>query len=220
MYSFATPDLAQAWNDRKLELKIARRQLYADTLSRRIYATCHRSYSVLRASLRSQIAQAESPADLSIPIFTYDYRWRARVANDRNDMSYYAIVKNTDLCEQVAVLFGREHFWVTWRKSSETEYVLVLHYYPDGLPEAKRYALDACTARREERPVCRPDVEWTVTTTPPHTPPRPSMPPPPPPELLRYKRGLVRDYDSMSDAARDLGSDLMREAECWCYESE
>ena len=245
-----TSALSQSWNDRKLELKLTRMQTYADALRDRIVD--YLSHSVNKRAheerLHKVIGSATRPTDLHIPIYDFHYRWFAQISGDPYPMSYYALMRYTDLCEQLALHFGQTHFWVSWRKQNDVEYELVLNYYPDGLPELKRLALEACAARKATRPPPPADIDWFYQWAPeePRTPPPPvrtqTMAPPvvrrkavdmsdsphgpvtmapPPPAYLRPSRafagtgsgGFIREYDSVEEAARDFGRDLMAELE-------
>jgi hypothetical protein len=133
-------------------------------------------------------------------------------------MSYYAIVKHTDLCERLSLFFGREHFVVRWCAHGQNEYRLMLHYYPDGVNEQQKLHMDRCARDHlgREQAFVR-DIEWWEGYSyfqeggAPRTPPRVSIAPGPPPELVR-KKAYVRDYAHAEDAARDLGEELLREA--------
>lgn len=219
--SFATPELAQAWNDRKLELQMERFQKYNDLL----YARLVQKYTHIRpfidAELHACVERATSPSDLHIMIDLYDYRWTVQDMTDKYSMSYYAIIKHTDLLDRLSLFFGGEHFVVRQSKHDDTRYQFTLYYYPDGVNEQQKLHMERCTRDHvgREQAFVR-DVEWCESYT--HrqeggyaTPPRPLAPflPPPPPAPLR--RGYaIRQYSSVEDAARDLGEELLRE--CYC----
>jgi hypothetical protein len=225
MNSFATPELAQAWNDRSLELKLNRLQRYADMVACELTGL----FAADRAHINNQLMECASlamkPYDLVIPIYTFDYRHSTQIIADPYPMSYYALVKHTDLCQQLAMFFGKENFWVTWRKHGDTEYQLMLNYYPNGLPADKVGALEACSVRH---PPATPPRAVTIAPPPPvvrrkradmsDSPHGPVTMAPPPPTYLRPSyayagsgsEGFIREYDNMEDAARDL----MRE--CYC----
>lgn len=272
MASFATPELTMAWNDRKLELKLARLQLYNDILYNRLAAEILASREEIDRRLHECIRTATKPSELRIPIFTFKnchglnppgdlriwteglckkegWHWTMQANDDRYPVSHYSIITRTDICQRLALLFDATHFWVSCRHTgagvtplgacSVLEHELVLHYYPNGMPRARLDSLLACNQRQLARDGVEPIMPvvhrlvWVegpgdeqppalayprgpgglVYRDGPHTPPREAgLPPRPPPELLRHGRGTVRDYDSVEDAARDLGRELMEEA--------
>lgn len=237
MNSFATIELAQAWNDRKLELKMTRLQRYADTVAADLAVTFTAERDNITRALHECVARATKPYELVIPIRGFRYGMTLQAEDDPYPMSYYNLVTHTDLCEQVAVFFGALNFWVTWRKHTPDEYQLMLNYYPDGLPESKRDALEACASRHAERhapvtpprpvvfaappPLKRRKVDMSDSPRGPVT-----MAPPPPahfpssrdfPSSRAYAggwgEGFIREYDSVEDAGRDFARDLMAELE-------
>jgi hypothetical protein len=219
MASFFTTDLAQAWNDRKLELKMERFQTYNDLL----YAHLTEQFTRVRpgpaADMRVAIDHANSPSDLFTPVYTYDYRWTVQDMTDKYPMSYYAIIKHTDLLDRLSLFFGGRNFVVRQSKLDDTRYQLVLHYYPDGVNEQQTLHMERCARDHVGREqVFVRDIEWYEGyayrqeggyATPPRT--RVAIAPPPPPPA---RPGYVRDYASAEAAARDLGEELLRE--CYC----
>jgi hypothetical protein len=237
-----TSALSQSWNDRKLELKLTRMQSYADALRDRIVD--YLSHAVNKRAheerLRAVIGSATHVTDLRIHIYNFHYRWFAQIRGDPYPMSYYALMRYTDLCDQLALHFGRTHFWVTWRKQNDVEYELVLNYYPDGLPELKRLALEACAERQATRPPPPTDIEWFYQWAPeePRTPPPPvrtytTVPPPvvrrnmsdspdgpvtmapPPPAYFRSSRAYAGTgsggFIREYDSVEDAGRDFARD---------
>lgn len=218
MASFATPQLLQAWNDHKIDLKLARMQKYNDLL----YAHLVQKFTLAREditdSLYESIHLSATPADLCIRVFTYDYTWTVQDMCDKYPMSYYAIIKTSDICERLSLFFGGANFVVRWCKLDDTRYQLVLHYYPDGVSETHRLHAERCTRDHvgREQAFVR-DIAWYEGyeyrqeggyATPPR--PRVTIAPPPPPA----RPGYVREYASAACAARDLGEELLRE--CYC----
>jgi hypothetical protein len=224
MDSFATLDLAQAWNDRKLELKMTRLQRYADSEARALVATFTADRADITRRLHECVAQAKHPYELVIPIHTFDYDRTVKLWDDKYSVSFYSLVKSTDLCQQLAVFFGVENFWVTWRKHGREQYQLLLNYYPGGLPEEKVLALEACAERhapatppRRLTVVPPPLVRRRTTADMSDSPRGPVTVAPPPPAYFRSSRayagsgGFIREYDSVDDAARDLASELVQD---------
>ena len=223
MASFATPQLAQAWSDRKIELKLERMQKYNDLLYERLTRRFTMTRAAIDKALHDRVAIATKPSDLAISIFTYDYTWTVQDLTDTYPMSYYAIVKHTDLCERLSLFFGGAYFVVRWCKVDDTRYRLMLHYYPDGVNEQQKLHMDRCARDHlgREQAFVR-DIEWFEgyshfqEGSAPRTPPRVTVAPPPPPELIR-KKAYARDYVTLEEAARDLGEELLREAyACHC----
>jgi hypothetical protein len=227
MDSFATLDLAQAWNDRSLELKLNRLKRYADMEARILVKKFTAERAEINRQLHKCVARAKNVYDLVIPIYTFHYANRSRIQGDLHWMSTYALVKHTDLCQQLAVFFGKENFWVTWRKHGKEEYQLLLNYYPGGLPEDKVLALEACAERHAPATPPRrvsmapPPVVRRKAADMSDSPHGPVTMAPPPPPYLRPSRayagsgsgGFIREYDSMDDAGRDFGRDLAAELE-------
>ena len=233
-------ELYQAWTQHKTDMDAARMQRYNDALFERLSATLTSNADEIKRRLLATIRTSTHSTDLHIPIFTYRSRlydrpppaaerarleqlcadnmwhWTLQLPGDTKPVSYYSVIRYTNICQRLSHLFsGNEppQYWVTWRYARPVthtehlvvnEYELVLHYYPDGLSEARRA-----------------QVVNAAPAPAPVTPPRPvRIAPPPPPELLRYRRtGYVREYESVSDATRDLGEELLRE--CYCgYNSD
>ena len=232
MNSFATIELAQAWNDRKLELKMTRLQRYADMVAADLAVTFTAERDHINRALHECVSRATKPYELVIPIRGFRYGMTLQTEDDAYPMSYYTLVTHTDLCEQVAVFFGALNFWVTWRKHTPEEYQLMLNYYPDGLPESKRDALEACARRHGERhaPVTPPRPVVFEEGPPPlkrrkvdmsDSPHVPVTMAPPPPSYLRPSRafagtgsdGFIREYDSVDEGVSDFARDLMSELE-------
>jgi hypothetical protein len=227
MNTFATPELAQAWNDRQLELKLNRLQRYADAVARDLTWSFNADRADISRRLHDCVAVAKNPYDLAVLLYTFDYRQSMQLENDPYPMSYYVIAKYTDLCDQLALFFGMHNFWVTCRKHGDTEYQLLLNYYPGGLPEIKAHALEACS---ERHPPATPPRVVTMAPPPPvvrrktadmsdspHGPVTIAPPPPEPfPSSIAHagsgSGGFIREYRSMDDAARDLARELACEA--------
>jgi hypothetical protein len=227
MDSFATLDLAQAWNDRSLELKLNRLKRYADIEAWSLVKKFTAERAEINRQLHECVAQAKNVYDLVIPIYTFHYANRSRIQGDLHWMSTYALVKHTDLCQQLAVFFGKENFWVTWRKHGKEEYQLLLNYYPGGLPEDKVLALEACAERHAPATPPRrvsmapPPVVRRKAADMSDSPHGPVTMAPPPPAYFPSSRayagsgsgGFIREYGSVEDAVRDFGRDLMAELE-------
>jgi hypothetical protein len=277
MTSFATTELAQAWNDRKLDMKLTRTKLYSDILYNRLAAEILNSREEIDRKLHECIRTATKPSDLSIPIFAFKARhglnpagdlrlwtdglckkegwhWTMQANGDRYPVSHYSVVRNTDLCQRLALLFDGKHFWVSCRPKAELvqglgasivrEHEIVLHYYPGGLPRNLLNAVLACNRRQIEREAHEPimpvvyDLEWVEG--PGDEPPpalayprgpgglayrdAPSTPEPGPerecpgaPSHAEDDDGSITVYDTMEEAARDLGRELIEVAGCNCY---
>jgi hypothetical protein len=229
MASFATLDLAQAWSDRSLELKLNRLKQYAGIERQSLVKKFTAERADINHRLHECVAKAKNLYDLVIPIYTFHYGNRSRIQGDLHWMSTYALVKHTDLCQQLAVFFGKDNFWVSWRKHGKDEYQLLLNYYPGGLPEDKALALQACA---ERHPPATPPRRTNPARAPPpvvrrkaadmsDSPHGPVTMAPPPPAYLRPSHcyagtgsgGFIREYDSMEAAGRDFGRDLAAELE-------
>ena len=267
-----------AWNDRKLELKLARLQLYNDILYNRLAAEILASREEIDRKLHECIRTATKPSELRIPIFTFKnchgvnppgatriwaedlckregWHWTMQANNDRYPVSHYSIITRTDICQRLALLFDATHFWVSCRHTgagvtplgacSVLEHELVLHYYPNGMPRARLDSLLACNQRQLARDGVEPImpvvhrlvwVEGAGDEQPPALAyPRgpgglvyrdgPSTPEPAQgrecpgaPREESRDDGSITVYDTMEDAARDLGRELMEEARCPCHE--
>ncbi len=256
--SLPTDTFYQAWTEHKTNMNATRMERYSNILYDRLAMIFQNSQEAINHTMLKAIRESKRNSDLTIPLYSYRARvfdeetpqpertrldrlcvdegwhWTAQIEGDRYPVSHYAVIRYTNLCQRLSLLFGGNNYWVSWRfvrpvKSQPymvvSEYELTLQYFPDGLPEARRAALDR--VKPSTLPPNTAPISWTEhfpwverprAPAPVYaTPPRPvRFAPPPPPELLRHRRaaggGDVREYDSFEEAARDL----MRE--CYCQQ--
>ena len=260
-----TDTFYQAWTQHKTKMNATRMEQYNNLYYERLAMIFQNSQEAINHTMLEAIRNSRRNSDLTIPLYSYRARafdeetpqperarlerlcvdegwhWTAQIEGDRSPVSHYAVIRYTNLCLRLSLLFGGKNYWVSWRfvrpvKSQPymvvSEYELTLQYFPDGLPA------DRLAALKRVKPSTLPPTTvpitwaehfpWVERREPPPapvyaTPPRPvRIAPPPPPELLRHRRaaggGDVREYDSFDEAARDLGRDLMRE--CYCQHCE
>lgn len=258
----------QAWTQHKTKMNAMRMERYANLMYDRLSMILQNSQEAIQHTMLEAIHNSKRNSDLTIPLYSYRARvfdegtpqpertrlerlcadegwhWTVEIEGDRYPVSYYAVIRYTNLCQRLSLLFGGTNYWVSWRfvrplKSQPymvvSEYELTLQYFPNGLPADRRAAL--ARVKPSNLPPPTEPVIWTehfpwvedpVPAPAPTyaTPPRPvRIAPPPPPELLRHRRaaggGDVREYDRFDEAARDLMSDLMAESHahvCYCQQ--
>lgn len=205
--------------------------LTSDEIKRRMIekirsSTSPKEFNVPLFTYRSRAVEADTPPEerdrLDALAAENGWHWTLQSEGDRYPVSHYAVFRYTNICKRLSKLFCANtgpHYWVTWRYvrpiSEETlivgEYELVLHYYPEGLPDACRRVLEELP---EESAPPTVNVTWTEDRVWTHvrpqssfcTPPRKvTMAPPPPPELVRHRRATG------DEAWRNLPV-----GNCWC----
>ena len=210
--TFTLKTLADAWTDRKKELRILRRESAKDELLDRIQSNCIANRAQIHLELVDAALNAHSRSQLRVPLWSYRavtfHEWTNQYAAELQEAREFRV-------DDLVTVDGH------------SERVHTLFRYTDLKTRLAAFFGPSFRIRVLKEPLDPRSRIWsaiweahTYTVILEYFPEMPTVTPPPasplsePPPLTRRSVGSIHDYDDRRDAARDLL------ASCYCHDSE
>ena len=210
--TFTLKTLADAWTDRKAELRTLRRETAKDELLDRIQSHCIANRAQIHLELVDAALNAHARSQLRVPVWSYRavtfHEWTHEYATELQEAREFNV-------DDVVTVDGHSERVHTLFRYTDLKTRLAAFFGPSFRIRVLKEPLDP-----RSRIWSAAWEAHTYTVILEYFPEMPTVTPPPasplsePPPLTRRSVGSLHDYDTLQDAARDLM------ASCYCHDSE